>query len=108
MLPDYTINRRHILQILAGGAALAAGSGPSLASEARIGRLIDEAKAWPTIAQRMDFISRALRGTRYREFTLIGGPRRAEKFVVRDDAFDCVTFCETVLAAANAHDLGEF
>jgi len=28
--------------------------------------------------------------------------------VVRDDAFDCVTFCETVLAAALAHDLGEF
>jgi hypothetical protein len=28
--------------------------------------------------------------------------------VLRDDAFDCVTFCETVLAAAIAHDIGEF
>ena len=27
---------------------------------------------------------------------------------MRDDGFDCVTFCETVLAAAIAHDLGEF
>src|SRR5512140_2187460 len=102
------INRRSILQFLAGGAVLAAGCRPSLAGETRIGRLIGEARAWPTIAQRIDFISRALRGTTYREYTLIGGPRRAEKFVVRDDAFDCVTFCETVLAAANAHDLDEF
>ena len=47
---------------------------------------------------------RALRGTRYRGYTLIGGPRRPEKFVVRDDGFDCVTFCETVLAAASAAD----
>jgi Protein of unknown function (DUF1460) len=97
-----------MLQILAGGATLAAGCRPSLAGEARIGRLIGEARALPTIAQRIEFISRALRGTTYQEYTLIGGPRRAEKFVVRDDAFDCVTFCETVLAAANAHDLGEF
>jgi hypothetical protein len=100
------ISRRTVLQILAGGAAFAAA--PSLAGGARIGRLIGEAKALPTVAQRIDFISRALRGTTYREYTLIGGPRRAEKFVVRDDAFDCVTCCETVLAAANAHDLDEF
>ena len=101
-----SLSRRTMLQILAGGAALAAA--PSWAGEARIGRLIGEAKELPTVAQRIDFIARALRGTTYREYTLIGGPRRAEKFVVRDDAFDCVTFCETVLAAANAHDLGEF
>ena len=102
------ISRRLMLQMIAGGAALAAWCRPSLAGDARIGRLIGEARAWPTIAQRIDFISRALRGTTYREYTLIGGPRRAEKFVVRDDAFDCVTFCETVLAAAIARDVGEF
>ena len=107
-MPTAAFSRRHMLQILAGGAVLAAGCRPSLAGEARIGRLIGEARALPTIAQRIDFISRALRGTTYREYTLIGGPRRTEKFVVRDDAFDCVTFCETVLAAAKAHDLGEF
>ena len=54
------------------------------------------------ISQRIDFISGALRGTRYQGYTLIGGPQRPEQFVVRDDAFDCVTFCETVLAAAIA------
>ena len=109
---DSDLSRRHILKILAGGAAFgafwAAGSRPSLATEARIGRLIGEAKALPTIAQRIDFISGALRGTTYREYTLVGGPRRAEHFVVRDDGFDCVTFCETVLAAAKATNLDEF
>jgi len=105
---DLGLSRRNILQILAGGAALAAGARPSLAGEARIGRLIGEAKTLPRIAQRIDFISGALRGTTYREYTLIGGPWRTEEFVVRDDAFDCVTFCETVLAAAIAHDVGEF
>ena len=101
-------SRRHVLQMLAGATALAAGSGPSLAGEARIERLIAEAKTLSTIAQRIDFISGALRGTTYQGDTLIGGPGRPEKFVVRDDAFDCVTFCETVLAAAIAHDIGEF
>jgi hypothetical protein len=108
MPPDSTVNRRHVLQILAGGAAWVAGNRPSLAGEARIGNLIDKAKALPTVAQRIDFISGALRGARYRGYTLIGGPRQPEKFVARDDGFDCVTFCETVLAAAKASDLGEF
>jgi hypothetical protein len=95
-----------MLQMLAGGAALAAA--PSWAGEVRIARLIEDAKARATIAQRIDFISHALLGTTYKGYTLVGGPRRAEQFVLRDDAFDCVTFCETVLAAAIAHDMAEF
>ena len=81
---------RHWLSAAAGAGRRSAHRPPDRARR----------KALPTIAQRIDFISRALRGTRYRGYTLIGGPRRPEKFVVRDDAFDCVTFCETVLAAA--------
>jgi len=94
--------------MLAAGAALAAGAGPSAAGEARIERLIAEARALAPISQRIDFISAALRGTRYQGYTLIGGPKRPERFVLRDDAFDCVTFCETVLAAARARDIAEF
>lgn len=63
-------------------------------------RLIEKAQALPSLSQRIDFISRALLGTPYRGYTLIGGPRKPEKFVTRDDAFDCVTYCEAVLAAA--------
>ena len=105
---DSSLNRRAMLQLLAGGAALAAGGAPGEASEERISRLIVEAKDHGTIAQRVDFIAAALRGTRYRGSTLIGSPRRKEKFVARDDAFDCVTFCETVLAAALARDADDF
>jgi hypothetical protein len=105
---DSGLSRRNILQIVAGGAAYAAGLRPSLAGEARIGGLIDGARALPTVAQRLDFIAAALRGTTYRGYTLIGGPRRPEIFVARDDGFDCVTFCETVLAAAKAANLDEF
>jgi hypothetical protein len=105
---DSAVHRRDILRILAGAAALAAGAGPSLAGETRITRLIAQARGFEPISQRIDFISAALRGTRYRGDTLIGGPRRPEQFVVRDDAFDCVTFCETVLAAARARDTVEF
>jgi hypothetical protein len=103
---DSGVNRRDILRMLAGSAALAAT--PVDASEARIERLIAEAQRFTTISQRIDFISGALRGTRYRGYTLIGGPRQPEQFVLRDDGFDCVTFCETVLAAAIARDTAEF
>jgi hypothetical protein len=105
---DSISSRRDVLSLLAGGAALIAGARPALAGEVRIERLIDEARSHGDISQRIDFISAALRGTRYLGYTLIGGPRRPEKFVVRDDGFDCVTFCETVLAAAIARNLGEF
>lgn len=101
-------SRRAFLQMLAGGAALAATSGHALAGVTRIGTLIDAAKHLPNVAQRIEFISHALLGSKYSEYTLIGGPRKPEKFVVRDDGFDCVTFCETVLAAAIARAPDEF
>ncbi|MCF8477492.1 MAG: DUF1460 domain-containing protein [Pseudolabrys sp.] len=103
-----TPNRRAALQVLAGGTAWLAGVAPGAAGEARIARLIEAAKALPRVADRVDFIAQALLGASYRAYTLIGGPRRPEKFVVREDGFDCVTFCETVLAAAIARDFGDF
>ncbi len=108
MTRDSNASRRDILRLLAGSAVLAAGLRPAPAGESRIAKLIGEARAYPLISQRIDFISAALRGARYRGYTLIGGPRQPEKFVVREDGFDCVTYCETVLAAAIARDRGEF
>jgi hypothetical protein len=109
------VNRRLLVKILAAAPLLAAAAGGSAFAEAAatsIARLIKESRTLPeaqaSVAERMDFISRALLGIRYRANTLIGGPRRPEQFVVRDDAFDCVTFCEFVLAAAIARDYGEF
>ena len=101
-------SRRHLLQLLAAGAATAFFADHAAAKEARIDRLIRASRAILPLPLRIDVISRALRGTRYRADTLVGGPDKAEQFVTRDDAFDCVTFCETVLAAAGAKDRGEF
>jgi hypothetical protein len=78
------------------------------AREAVLPRLIKDAREHGDIGQRIDFISRALLGTRYQAHTLIGGPRRKEQFVLRDDAFDCVTYCEAVLAAAMADDFTDY
>ena len=100
------LDRRDVLRAMAGGllcaAAPAALTPAAAAGETRIGGLIEAASELPTVAQRIAFISRAFLGTPYRGFTLIGGPRKTEQFVIRDDGFDCVTFCETVLAAARA------
>ncbi len=101
--------RRRFLQLAAGLPCLAAtGASAFTRDEALIGRLIREARARPQVSERMDFISRSLLGIRYQANTLIGGPRQQEVFVVRADAFDCVTFCEVVLAAAMARDFQTF
>jgi hypothetical protein len=106
---DRAPTRRQILRLIACSPLLAAGSrGAFAAKTAVIERLIQEARALPTVSQRIDFISGKLLGVRYQADTLIGGPKQPERFVVRDDAFDCVTFCEVVLAAAIARDLAEF
>jgi hypothetical protein len=108
---DSQPSRRGVLQILAGSVAMAGCIAPAAAvsaPEPRIGWLILDSQKLPAVSQRVDFIAAALKGTRYRGYTLIGSPRRAEKFVARDDAFDCVTYCETVLAAAMSREPLEF
>ena len=105
-----TINRRSLLQMLGGATLLAAGDprGAVAQSASKIAPLIEQARALEPISARIAFISRAFIGTRYVGNTLIGGPRQPEQFVVRDDAFDCVTYCEIVLAAALARDYDAF
>src|SRR3954466_8482359 len=115
-------NRRNLLRLspglplfgfsppaLAAGLPLLGFAAPAFAARAAvIERLIAEAKSLPYISQRMDYISGKLLGIRYQANTLVGTPDSPERFVVRDDAFDCVTYCEVVLAAAMARDMGEF
>jgi hypothetical protein len=101
--------RRNALRLLAGLPLLAADRAFAAPTRtALIARLIGEARDLPHVSQRIDLISRKLLGVRYQANTLIGSPHRPERFVVRDDAFDCVTFCEVVLAAAIARDVDEF
>jgi hypothetical protein len=108
-LMEQAPSRRFVLRLLAGGA-LAAAADPQAdaAGGSTIERLIKDAQAYPKVSQRIDVISRALIGVRYAAHTLIGSAKQPERFVVREDAFDCVTYCEVVLAAALARDLPEF
>lgn len=99
--------RRDLLRAIAGGFCFTAIR-PAAAGENRIDTLIEAASTLSRMSQRIDFISRAFIGTPYRGFTLIGGPRLPEQFVVRDDVFDCITFCETVLAAARVAHAADF
>jgi hypothetical protein len=108
------LDRRMLLQML-GGVALVAATDSSFAQTpsqaqdgSRIARLLRDARGVEPISARIAFISRAFLGAGYRANTLIGGPAQREQFVVRADVFDCVTFCETVLAMARSRDYGEF
>jgi hypothetical protein len=101
------LSRRTALSLLAGMPLLAIGP-RAHAREAVMPRLLTASRSYSTVSERVDFISRKLLGTRYQAYTLIGGPRFPEKLVMRDDAFDCVTFCEAVLAAALAKDYSEY
>lgn len=103
-----SLGRRHFLQLFAGGLGLISGIRSGMAGETRVDRLIGKASALPMVAQRIAYISRALIGAPYIGYTLIGGPHKSERFVVRDDGFDCVTFCETVLAAARVFRARDF
>jgi len=100
--------RRHVLQLAAGGGMLALGLTRVVARETRVARLIDVARAGTFIGERIDIVSRALIGSPYVAYPLIGGPHKAEQFVTRDDGFDCVTYCETVLAAARSFAAADF
>ena len=106
---EQPITRRIVLQLMAGLPLVAAAGSPAFARAALLDRPPDPGGKGAAACLAADQLHLArLLGVRYRANTLIGGPRTKEVFVVRDDAFDCVTFCEVVLAAALAHDLAEF
>jgi N-acetylmuramoyl-L-alanine amidase-like len=100
------ISRRALLRFAAASAACAAG--PGVAEEKQLPRLIQQARKFDTVGRRIAFISRAYLGRPYVANSLIGSATQPERFVVREDAFDCVTYCETILAAARAQSSKEF
>lgn len=59
-------------------------------------------------AARAEALSRALLGRPYRAASLVGSAEEPERFVAPLDGFDCVTFVETVYAAARARGEEEF
>jgi len=61
-----------------------------------------------SLGKRIEQISGGFLGKPYIEGSLGGGPDRAEVLRVSLDAFDCVTFMESVLALALARTVDEF
>lgn len=90
------------------GQAGAVRAGEPTPDLAFLARLIAESAAIEGMGQRVGHISGRLRGRPYLAHPLIGSATRPEQLVTRLDAFDCVTFVETVLAIAAAHDPAGF
>jgi N-acetylmuramoyl-L-alanine amidase-like protein len=74
----------------------------------RVRQLLSKRKDAPSISGRIDILSGLLLGYPYKSNPLIGSAEQAEVFTASLDAFDCVTFIETVLALARASKVGEF
>jgi hypothetical protein len=74
----------------------------------RLRQLLPKGKDDLSIGGRIDILSRRFLGSPYKSNPLIGSPEQAEVFTASLDAFDCVTFIETVLALARASKAGEF
>lgn len=80
-------------------------SGRSIAiAEKVLGRLRLE----PELSRRIDHISAFFLGRPYIENSLGGGPGSPETMIVSLEAFDCVTYVETVLALANSSSAADF
>jgi len=71
-------------------------------------RILKDAGGETALGARIDRISELLLGRPYVEGSLGGGAELAEEFRVSLNAFDCVTFIETVLALALARTIDEF
>jgi hypothetical protein len=75
-------------------------------SEAK--RILEKLRPEQTVAQRVEVASELLLGRPYVEGSLGGGQEIREELRIFLDAFDCVTFMETVMAFAFAQSVERF
>ncbi len=73
-----------------------------------VSRLLALAAEQPDHSARLGAISQALMGRPYVVGSLVGGPSEPERLVTRLDAFDCVTYCDSVIALAAAASPADF
>ena len=74
----------------------------------RVQPLLSRAKALRTVAERVEFHSRILLGSPYEASPLGGSPGKPEVLSAALDAFDCVTYVETVLALSLSARAADF
>jgi hypothetical protein len=75
---------------------------------AELERILKDAVGEPDLGKRIDRVSELFLGRPYTEGSLGGGAELPEELRVSLNAFDCVTFIETVLALALARTIDEF
>ncbi|MBW1880758.1 MAG: DUF1460 domain-containing protein [Deltaproteobacteria bacterium] len=73
-----------------------------------VASLLEDVARVRGIGERIGAISRRFLGRPYVTEPLVGAPSEPEQLVTRLDAFDCVTFVESVLALASARAPAEF
>jgi hypothetical protein len=76
-------------------------------SRRRIGQLLSQTRANNTAGDRIEALSRSFLGSPYKT-NLIGSAGTPEVFVAYLDAFDCVTYVETVVALARSSSVDDF
>ena len=74
------------------------------ADPSEVERLLALAATAPDLGGRIETLTGALMDRPYVVGSLVGGPSEPERLVTRLDAFDCVTFCDSVYALATATD----
>ena len=79
-----------------------------LLSRRRVERLLSTTKASRSAGSRIEILSRHFLGQPYQINSLIGSAETPEVFTASLDAFDCVTYMETVLALALASNADDF
>src|SRR5262244_1836918 len=81
---------------------------PRPLSRQRVERLLSYVRSSRSAGRRIEILSRHFLGQPYEINPLIGSAETPEVFTVSLDAFDCVTYVETVLALTLASDPGQF
>jgi N-acetylmuramoyl-L-alanine amidase-like len=74
----------------------------------RVEGLLSTTKSCSSAGSRIEILSRHFLGRPYQSNPLIGSAETPEVFTVSLDAFDCVTYIETILALSLASDADEF
>ncbi len=94
--------------LFSGTALGSAETNIPAAVQARLDALVDLSVSEIDPGERIRRISHEMLGTLYRSGTLVGGPEVPERLVVRLDAFDCLTFLETVEALRRSRQGSDF
>ena len=81
---------------------------PPRLSRRRVEQLLSKAKSQRSAGSRIEILSRHFLGLPYQSNSLIGSAGTPEVFTLSLDAFDCVTYVETILALSIASNADEF